>query len=124
MRRVKVCDSQLGHLSSDTIEAVSEKVLDRAEGLTTGQLQARLAREVMEIDPKGADVGYYEGLADRRMVTHANPDGTANLCVRSIAPDAAAALSRTVNRLALALKSDSEPRTIDHLRADVFVASC
>lgn len=88
IRRVKVFDSQLGHLSSDTIEAVSEKVLDRAEGLTTGQLQARLAREVMETDPEGADVGYYEGLADRRMTTYANPDGTANQGVHSIAPDA------------------------------------
>ncbi|MFV1960329.1 MAG: DUF222 domain-containing protein [Acidimicrobiia bacterium] len=121
MRRVKVFDSQLGHLSSDTIEAVSEKVLDRAEGLTTGQLQARLARGVMETDPKGADVGYEEGLADRRLATYANPDGTANQCVYSIAPDDAAAVSRRVNRLALALKNDTEPRTIDQLRADVFV---
>ena len=121
MRRVKIFDSQLGHLSSDTIEAVSEKVLDRAEGLTTGQLRARLAREVMEIDPKGAEVGYEEGLADRRLATYANPDGTANQGVHSIAPYDAAAVSRKVNRLALALKSDSEPRTIDQLRADVFV---
>ncbi len=121
MRRVKVFDSQLGHLSSETIEAVSEKVLDRAEGLTTGQLRARLAREAMETDPKGADLGYEEGLSDRRFATYANPDGTANQCVYSIAPDDAAAVSRKINRLALALNSDSESRTIDQLRADVFV---
>ena len=121
IRRVKVFDRQLGHLSSDTIEAVSKKVLDRAEGLTTGQLQARLTREVMETDPEGADVGYCEGLADRRLTTYANPDGTANQGVYSIAPEQAAAVSRKVNRLARALKRDSEPRTIDQLRADVYV---
>jgi hypothetical protein len=123
-RRVKVFDSQLGHLSSDTIEAVSNKVLDRAEGLTTGQLQARLAREVMEADPKGADVGYEKGLADRRMTTYANPDGTANQGVYSIAPEEAAAVSRKVNRLALALKHDSEPQTSTSSEPTFSSASC
>ncbi len=121
IRRVKVFDNQLGHLSSDTIETVSEKVLDRAEGLTTGQLQARLTREVMETDPEGVDLGYEKGLADRRLATNPNPDGTANQGVYSIAPDDAAAVSRKVNRLALALNTTSEPRTIDQLRADVYV---
>lgn len=121
LRRVKVFDNNLAHLPSETIETVSDKVVDRAEGLTTGQLQACLLREVMTVDPQGADVGYEEGRAGRRFATYPNPDGTANQGVYSIAPDAAAAVSRKVNRLALALKNDAESRTIDQLRADVYV---
>jgi len=121
IRRVKVFESQLGHLSPDTVKEVSDKILDRAHELTTGQLQTGLTRLVMEADPRGADIGYEEGLADRRFVTYPNPDGTANQGVHSIAPDDAAAISTKIHRMALDLKRDTEPRTLDQLRADVYV---
>lgn len=119
--RVKVFDQQLGHLAEDTIDTVSDQILDAASDLTTGQLRARLARLIMEADPDGVDLGYEEGLLGRSFVIYANPDNTANVCGQSIASTDAAAISRKVNRIAAGINGVSDPRTIDQIRADVFV---
>lgn len=119
--RTRVFDQQLGHLSDQTVDAALDRVLDAAPDLTTGQLRARLARLVMDIDPEGVDVGYVEGLANRKFVTYANPDHTATTAIQSIAPNDSAAISARVRRLAMSLRRDSDPRTLDQISADIAV---
>ena len=121
LAKVKVFDQQIGHLTAENIAVVCDRTLDDTDGLTTGQLQARLARLVMEVDPEGVDLGYQEGLADRRFVSYANPDNTGTVAGQSLAAPDVAAIARRVDKIARRAKTAEDPRTMDQIRADVFV---
>ena len=58
---------------------------------------------------------------DRRLVTEPTPDGTANLLGLDLPPHRVNAASRRVNHLAKSLKTKDEARTMDQLRADVYL---
>lgn len=120
-RKVKVLDSQLSHLPAETIDRVLDEVLEEASGWTTGQLQARVAKQVMASDPDGAASSFEEGLGDRKVTTHANPDFTASFHVHSVRPEAAAAARAHIERLARQFKIGGDKRTLDQIRADVAV---
>jgi hypothetical protein len=119
--RVRVFCNSLGHLPQDTVDEVLDGILDDAAGLTTGQLQARLARLVLEADPDGSKSSFEEGLADRKVTAYPNPDHTANLNVSNGDPVEIAVARRFVEKLARSLKTGDESRTLDQLRHDVAV---
>lgn len=75
----------------------------------------------MEIDPEGVEVGYQEGLADRKLVTYGNPDQTSTTAIQSISSRDSAAISARVSRIAMSLKRESDPRSLDQICADVTV---
>jgi hypothetical protein len=117
--RVKVFDDYLGHLPGDTVDTVLDEILGLASGLTTGQLRRRLAKLVMAADPDGEKSSYKQGLADRRVVVGSNPDHTANFSVYSGCPEKVVAARDNVERLARALKTEQEQRSLEQLRSDV-----
>ena len=119
--RVMVIINQTSHLESELRSRITDEILESAPRLTTGQLRARLARLVITVDPDSAEKRYREGLEARRVVVDANPDGTANLCGWSLPTAQTQAVMRKVNRLARSLKTRDETRSIDQLRADVFL---
>ncbi|MFP3882224.1 MAG: DUF222 domain-containing protein [Actinomycetota bacterium] len=119
VRKVKVFDSQLGHLPDEIVDTVLDKTLDEAGTLTTGQLQHRLSKEVMVADPDGAASSFQEGLEDRKVTTHSNPDFTGSFHILGGHPDAVAAARGHVERLARGLKVGGDERTLDQIRADV-----
>jgi hypothetical protein len=84
-------------------------------------LAARIRRLCLETDPDDAKTRYQEGLADRRVVSEANPDGTANLLGYQLPIDRVIAASHRINQLARTLKTRGETRTLDQIRADVFL---
>jgi hypothetical protein len=57
----------------------------------------------------------------RNLVADRNPDGTANLCGWSLPADRVAQARDYINQIARSLKTSSESRTLDQLRADVFL---
>jgi len=57
----------------------------------------------------------------RRIVCLPTESGTANLFGLDLAPDRAAAVTRRISALAQGLKTAGESRSIDQLRADVFL---
>ena len=119
--RVMVIVNQTSHLETKVRELVTTEILTTAPRLTTGQIRARLARLIISVDPDSARLRYREGLEARRVVVDANPDGTANLCGWSLPAAHTQAVMRRVNRLARSLKTKEETRSIDQLRADVFL---
>ncbi len=121
IRKTRVFNDQLGHLSEETLVQVSDRILQEAPELTTGQLRARLARLVMQVDPQGEDVQYRAGLEDRKVVVYANPDHTATLHASNLTPDRVATVLARINKLAQGLKTNEETRTLDQLRSDVFL---
>ena len=119
-RKVQVYDDQLGHLDERIVNETLERVSD-GEHLTTGQLNRRLAKTVMELDPDGVETGYQKGVEDRRVVGYPNPDHTATVSGQSLAADDAAAILARLNQLAMSLKRAGDHRSLDQIRADIFV---
>ncbi len=115
-----VCD-RTDHLAEETAREVAEKVLPRAGDLTTGQLRVRLERLCVDADPDDASERYWRAVDDRRVVAQRAPDGTAGLCGFNMLADRAGAVMEHLTRLAQGLKSRDESRTMDQLRADVFL---
>lgn len=119
--RAKVIVRRTDHLDIAIAREVADQILDRAGNMTTGQLRAALRRLCLESDPDDAAKRYREGLEDRRVVADPNPDGTADLCGLSLPVDRVAAIQERIARIAQALKSRREERTLDQIKADVFL---
>ncbi len=109
------------HLSDQTARDVADRIVDRAHGLTTGQLAARIRRLCVEADPDEAKARYEDALDGRRIVTQAEVDGTASLFGLSLPPHRVNAVTRRINKIARSLKRSDDPRTTDQIRADVFL---
>jgi hypothetical protein len=121
VRKAQVIVSTTCHLGEDLARSLADRIVARAPMLTTGQLRAAIAKLCLEADPEDAERVYEEAVEDRRMVLEANPTGTADLRGTDLPPDRAVAISRRINRLARRLKTEGETRSMDQLRADVFL---
>ncbi len=119
--RAMVIVDQTCHLEAEVRDKVVSEAMTSAMHQTTGQLRARLARLVITVDPDSAQKQYEQGVAERRVSMEANPDGTANLYGLQLPAAETQAAMRRINRLARGLRSKSEFRSIDQLRADVFL---
>ena len=121
LRRVRVIVAGTTHLTEETARLVVDQIIEKAARLTTGQLHALLRRVCLETDPDEAADRYVQAVADRRVVMEPSLDGTAHLSGFDLAPDRAAAAMQRINHLAQTLKAGGEARTLDQLRADVFL---
>lgn len=119
LARAKVFCQETGHLDSDEARDVADSLVDAAAGLTSRQLGGRLRRRCMENDPEAARRRYDDGVSERRVESHSNPDGTADLCVRQLPPHRVAAIVARLHRLARRTKRDGDERTLDQIRADL-----
>jgi hypothetical protein len=120
-RRARVIAHGTSHLDEAGARRVVDAVIGDAPRLTTGELAARLRRLCVEVDPDEARERYREAVERRRLVTEASPDGTAHLLGIDLPPDHVAAVARRINRLAMSLNRSGDTRSIDQLRADVFL---
>ena len=121
VRRAKTIVYRTTHLTDDTAREVVDRIIDHAPRLTTGQLAARIRRLCIEADTDEAERRYDDAVAERRIVVEPNDTGTANLLGLDLPPDSVAAASRHVDHLARSLKTGDEARSMDQLRADVFL---
>ena len=97
-------------------------MIDEAGGLTTGQLATRIRRVWIAADPVEAGDRYQRAVADRRMICEPTGSGTAHLLALDLPPHRVAAAAGRINRLARRLRAGGgERRTMDQLRADVFL---
>jgi hypothetical protein len=100
--------------------AVEVDVLRDAEGRTPGQVQARIARSVLAVDPAAAARRYARAVADRRVALSPQPDGMAFLSALIRADDAAEVMA-VLRAQAREAKAPGDARTHDQRMADVFV---
>ena len=121
VQRARVFIRQLGYLSSETIEAVLDRTIDKAADLTTGQLRARLHRIVLELDPEGLELGNEWAKEERKIVATQNPDQTSGISILGGDPASAAAAMRYINKLARRIKTKTEKRTLDQIRHDIAI---
>ena len=121
LRRAKTIAWNTGHLTAAAARGVVERIIDHASNLTSGQLKARIERLCMEADPQDAQERYEYAVNDRRVVTESSTAGTGNLLGLDLPPHRVTAASRRINHLARSLNTKDETRTMDQLRADVFL---
>ena len=121
IRKAREIARGTGHLQETDARDVADRVLPAASGLTTGQLRARIQRLCLETNPEDASDRLSQGLEDRRVFTQANPNGTADLLALQLAPHRVSSVNRRINGIALQLNKTDETRTMDQIRADVFI---
>jgi Domain of unknown function (DUF222) len=121
VRRAKCLWHRTVHLSAAAARSVVDRVIEAAPGLTTGQLNARIDRLCVEADPTDAEQRYRHAVSRRRLAGERTDDGTANLLGLDLPPHLVSTTTRHINRLASDLKTAGDPRTMDQLRADVFL---
>lgn len=121
VRKARVIVGGVAHLSPSKAADIANEVLDRAPFLTTGQLRARISRLCLEIDAEESRKRYEQRLADRRIEAYPNPEGTVDLNGRDLPPNKVAAIGGHIESTARRLKSSGDTRTMDQLRADIYV---
>ncbi|GMR02274.1 MAG: HNH endonuclease signature motif containing protein [Acidimicrobiia bacterium] len=121
VRRAKTIDRNTLHLPVATAQAVVDQIADVAAELTTGQLAARIQRLCIDVDPDDAKDRYDTAVVDRRVVSDPTTSGTAHLMGMDLPPDRVAAITKRINEIAKHLRGHGESRTMDQLRADIFL---
>ncbi|HVR80160.1 MAG TPA: DUF222 domain-containing protein [Acidimicrobiia bacterium] len=119
--RARVIVNQTLHLDSELAERVADQALEQASTQTTGQLRARIQQLCITMDPESAKHRYEEGLKERLVAVEANNDGTAGLYGMQLPAADTHAAMRRINLLARAARSKDDPRSMDQIRADVFL---
>ena len=120
-RRVERLVSHTSHLSTAHARQVVDSLLDDAPKWTTGQLIERIRKACLDIDPDTARQRYEESRNERRVVAWSEPDGTVTLSGSGLDPAKVAEAKNRIDRLARELRTAGETRTMDQLRADIFL---
>ena len=121
LRRARVLLDGTAHLDDDIARRIVDQITDDATRYTTGQLRARLRRLCIEAEPDDATQRHQDAVTERRVVVEPNDSGTANLFGMDLPPDRVMAATHRVNRIARSLRHKDEHRTMDQLRADVYL---
>ena len=121
LAKARVICNETVHLPIEDARRVAKVALERAPSQTTGQLGARIRRLVISLDPEMARDRYEKAVEERRVVLEPNEHGTSNLIGLDLPAAEAQAAMRRINTLAKAAKSGDDPRTMDQVRADVYL---
>jgi hypothetical protein len=120
-RRVRTILHGTEHLPVETARRVVDEIIEDAPRLTGGQLAARIRRLCIESSPRDAARRYEDAVTQRRVVGEPTGSGTGNLLGLDLPPEGVAAATRRIAYLARRLRTREETRTIDQLKADVFL---
>jgi hypothetical protein len=121
LRRARVIADETSHLGEAAARGVAEQALGFAEGRTTGQLRALIRRLCIQVDPESAVHRYEQSVCERQVVAELTEDSTADIRAFGLPPDRVAAIMSRLTTMAQSLRVGGEVRTIDQLRADVFL---
>jgi hypothetical protein len=106
-------------LADQLLPAFEDRVLTRAPEQTLSQLKQSVRRAVLRFDPASAEQRRQRAAADRSVRISDAGDGMAWLTALLPAPQAHACYARLDAAARLAPAED--PRTLDQLRADLFI---
>jgi hypothetical protein len=119
--RVRVIADLTASLDPAITARVVAQILPVAAGLTTGELRARLRRLIICVDPEAAQVRQELAASTRRVVCYPESDGTAALLASGLPAERAKAAANRIDQLARAAKQAGDGRTMDQLRADLYL---
>ena len=120
-RRARVIADGTMHLPDEMANRVVDEIAEKAPSLTTGQLRAHIRKICITIEPADADLRYTKAVDSRRIMTMPSPNGTANFYAMDLSPALMETANRRIDHIAKMLRREGEERTMDQLRADVFL---
>jgi hypothetical protein len=120
--RAVVFADELAALGDADARAAAAKILDRAPGLTTGQLRDRLRRIVLSIDPDAMRRRREKARKDACVQLWEEPSGNTALAGRELSRGQAIAADARLTAAARWLQAHGAEGTLDQLRAAVFTA--
>ncbi len=121
VRRARTLVSATDHVDEETARAVVDQVAGVVGEWTSGEIWARLKRLCIEADPESSARRYHKAVRDREVTAGPNPDGAMDIWAANLPVERAAEAMDRINRIARALNTADELRSIDQLRADVFL---
>ncbi len=121
LRRARTLVSATDHVDEDTARAVVDQVAAEVGQWTSGEIWARLKRRCIEADPEASAQRYRKAVKGREITAVPNPDGAMDIWAQNLPVDKAAEAMERINRIARTLNTADELRSIDQLRADVFL---
>ncbi len=119
--KARVFDRETHPLPDPAARAVCDQLLPDAPRLTTGQLRARLQRLVLTVDPEAARLREEKAVAERRVISGLEFDGTTSITVLGLPTERATAAMERVHAIAHAARRNGDARTMDQLRADTVL---
>jgi hypothetical protein len=121
--RAKVFADELSVLDDDQLaQKITANRLPHSGINTTGQLRARLRRDVLDADPAAAEERRHRGRQETRLEVWTEDSGNAALSGRELPPARALALFKQITATANWLKDHGVIGTINDLRAEVYLA--
>lgn len=119
--RVRVILEGILGMNLDTARLLIDELISDAPQLTTGQLRSLVTRLKITVDPESARTGLEQEVEERRVVCQPEPAGAASMAGFGLRPELAQAAWRRITRMAKKLKTREETRSLDQLRADLFL---
>jgi Domain of unknown function (DUF222) len=119
--KARVFAELLVDLTSEQTERICQHLLPRAGGWTTGQLRARLLRDILDIDPDHASRRYRRAIRGRDVIGYLNAEGTITITGSGLPADQAAIALERVDVLARTIRRAGHPASLRRIRADVFL---
>lgn len=119
--RAKVLSRETSHLDVGEARMVCQRVLDRAENLTGTQLAALTRRVCIEIDPDTARKRHDRAVKDRGVWSRLTETSTSEITGWGLCPIRVAQIMNRIDSAAKHLATRSETRTLDQIRADIFL---
>jgi hypothetical protein len=120
-RKARVIAQALRPLSDEDARTVEDRILPNAEGQTTGQLRAALARAVLAVDPEAAQRRREQAQQDPRVRRWREDAGTAALAGYGLPPTDVLEADQQLTARALALRASGLTGTLDELRARAYL---
>lgn len=117
-RAMKVTDGT-SWMSDHNARIVDVLLESRLEEKNPTQIRKATAYAAMKIDPIGATSRMTRRRNERRVILHHQDQGTSQLAVDNVPTEKATAAYLRIDKIARALRTGTEKRTLDQLRADV-----
>ncbi|MGH3872475.1 MAG: DUF222 domain-containing protein [Pseudonocardiaceae bacterium] len=119
--KARVFTDYLSDVTPAQAERICARLVPMAPGWTTGQLAARLLREVQAIDPDYTRSAYEQAVRERGVHGYLDHTGTAVLSGSGLPAGEAAAAAARLEALADELRAAGYAATVNQTRADLFL---
>ncbi|HEX3811828.1 MAG TPA: DUF222 domain-containing protein, partial [Mycobacteriales bacterium] len=116
LRRVRVIADRTMVLTPEQATVVESRILPKAAGKTTAQLQRLVDKAVIAVDPAAANARHEQARHDRHVALRPSQDGMSTLRAELSAEDAAT-LYATLSLIARTYPA-TDPRTMNQRRSD------
>jgi hypothetical protein len=112
----------LAGLPDDAARDIAASLLERASGMTSGQLRAALTRAALAHDPEAAERRREEARTDSGVHTWTETSGNAAMAGRELATSDVIHANARLTACAGWLRENGATETMDQLRAAVYIA--